>query len=166
MGTLTSACRKLGTTAEGDSRKIHGVLVARAHAQARNRSRCSPYGLEEPLVAGDTIFGWVGPRVRPLVSGGKPSLPKTRSRMIRSPATSVPTTKGSMPMVRRLSRSVTGFSSMVISPSDRLNVKMERHQSNFAKKGMGLPSPLPTANHTASPGSQVTKLVARTYDLA
>ena len=50
----------------------------------------------------DLIFGWVGPRLRPLMSVGNSPLQRTRSRIIRTPATSVPITSGSM--LRRLGR--------------------------------------------------------------
>jgi hypothetical protein len=60
----------------------------------------------------DLIFGWVGPRLRPLMSVGNPPLQRTRSRIIRTPATSVPITSGSM--LRRLGRFVSDIMTPVI----------------------------------------------------
>jgi hypothetical protein len=60
----------------------------------------------------DLIFGWVGPRLRPLMSVGNPPLQRTRSRIIRTPATSVPITSGSM--LRRLGRLVSDIMTPVI----------------------------------------------------
>ena len=60
----------------------------------------------------DLIFGWVGPRLRPLMSVGNPPLQRTRSRIISTPATSVPITSGSM--LRRLGRFVSDIMTPVI----------------------------------------------------
>ena len=65
----------------------------------------------------DLIFGWVGPRLRPLMSVGNPPLQRTRRRIIRTPATSVPITSGSM--LRRLGQ----FVSDIMTSSYRPNLQ-------------------------------------------
>jgi hypothetical protein len=120
----------------------------------------SAYGFEDLLLVADSIFVWLEPKIRPLVSGKKLPLPKTRSSTIKSPATSVPITKGSIP-IRRLDRSVIGLSPVIVEAGWSGARVDSAGRARIVCSGPSQRRPHPLQKAALAP-----KLVARNYDLA